>query len=107
MPINKNHEFEEIDNIKCSIVEKNVILERVFFLKKLLELNGYAVYTSPNLDTPDLELKLFTIGVSNLLFNTTNAIFGRLLRTENNQVVTLDYWKQKETVAFNKPYYEI
>ena len=48
MAINKNHEFEELDGVKCGIVEKNVPPERVSFLKELLELNGYTVVTVPS-----------------------------------------------------------
>ena len=47
MPINKNHEFEELDGVKCGIVEKNVTPERVAFLKVLLEYNGYTVMVVP------------------------------------------------------------
>ena len=43
MAINKNHEFEELDGVKCGIVEKNVSPERLAFLKPLLELNGFTV----------------------------------------------------------------
>ena len=43
MAINKNHEFEELDGVKCGIVEKNVQPERVQFLKKLLEYNKFTV----------------------------------------------------------------
>jgi len=43
MAINKNHEFEELDGIKCGIVEKNVKPGRVAFLKDLLEFNGFKV----------------------------------------------------------------
>jgi hypothetical protein len=43
MAINKNHEFEDLDGIKCAIVEKNVSAERVEFLKKLLEFNLFTV----------------------------------------------------------------
>ena len=43
MAINKNHEFEELDGIKCAIVEKNVNPQRVDFLKNLLQFNGYEV----------------------------------------------------------------
>lgn len=43
MAINKNHEFEELDGVKCGIVEKNVPPERVSFLKALLEYNHYKV----------------------------------------------------------------
>ena len=47
MAINKNHEFEELDGVKCGIVEKNVKPERVTFLKKLLEYNGFTVVVVP------------------------------------------------------------
>ncbi len=48
MAINKNHEFEELDGVKCGIVEKNVSAERVEFLKKLLEYNNYTVVVVPS-----------------------------------------------------------
>ena len=43
MPINKNHEFEELNGVKCAIVERNVTQERVDFLNELLKLNNYTV----------------------------------------------------------------
>jgi outer membrane biosynthesis protein TonB len=48
MPLNKNHEFEELNGVKCGIVEKNVKPERVAFLKKLLEFNGFEVVSVPS-----------------------------------------------------------
>ena len=33
MAINKNHEFEELDGVKCAIVEKNATAERVVFFE--------------------------------------------------------------------------
>jgi hypothetical protein len=47
MALNKNHEFEELNGVKCGIVEKNVKPERVAFLKELLEFNGYTVVALP------------------------------------------------------------
>lgn len=43
MAINKNHEFEELNGVKCAIVEKNASQERVDFLKEILEFNNYTV----------------------------------------------------------------
>ncbi|MBS1578415.1 MAG: hypothetical protein JST29_02100 [Bacteroidetes bacterium] len=116
MAINKNHEFEELNGIKCAIVEKNVLQERINFLKPLLEGNGYTVVVIPSPPpkvaattdaTPAETTATFTIGVTNLMFNPTNAIFGRLLRTNNGHIVTLAYWQQKETVSNDElPYYE-
>lgn len=49
----------------------------------------------------------FTVGVTDVVFNSTNAIFGRLLRTSDGHVVTRDYWQQKDPVAHDDiPYYE-
>jgi hypothetical protein len=37
MAINKNHEVEDLNGIKCAIVERNVSVDRVTFLKNLLQ----------------------------------------------------------------------
>jgi hypothetical protein len=124
MAINKNHEFEELDGVKCAIVEKNATPERVSFLKELLEQNNFKVVVVPSpppktapapkpaegevvpvIAAPPPET--FTIGVTNLAFNPTNAVFGRLLRTKDGHVVTQAYWYQKDKVSHDEvPYYE-
>src|SRR5262245_27962486 len=139
MAINKNHEFEELNGVKCAIVEKNASEERVVFLRSLLEFNKYNVVVivatpkpvpapkptpqpNPNPDpNPQPEPspqpppepqppppEMFTVGVTDVTFNPTNAIFGRLLKTQNGHVVTLAYWQQKETISHDEtPYFEI
>ncbi|OQP53607.1 hypothetical protein [Niastella populi] len=116
MAINKNHEFEELDGVKCAIVERNASQQRVGFLRPLLEFNKYTVIvvTSPPpkavaaaapaaTDTPVEAAAppppIFTIGVTDVTFNAINAIFGRLLKTPDGHTVTLAYWQQKETVS--------
>ncbi|RYZ55605.1 MAG: hypothetical protein EOO14_13055 [Chitinophagaceae bacterium] len=127
MAINKNHEFEELDGVKCAIVEKNVSQERTAFLKELLEGNRYTVVIVPSAPpkaapapvpaegageaAPEMQLPpppvTFTIGVTDVSFNPVNAVFGRLLRTKDGHVVTLAYWQQKEAVAQDEiPYFE-
>jgi hypothetical protein len=119
MAINKNHEFEELDGVKCGIVEKNATKERVDFLRPLLEFNKYTVIVVPSpppkaapvadpLATPEtIAPETFTIGVTDVRFNPVNAIFGRLLRTPGGRVVTLAFWNQKEPVSIDDvPYYE-
>ncbi len=126
MAINKNHEFEELNGIKCGIVEKNVRPERVAFLKELLENNGFtvvAVPTPPPKTAAPLPLKegeiavvppppspspeTFTVGVTDYTFNSINAIFGRLLKTKDGHIVTLAFWQQKEMESRDEiPYYE-
>ena len=126
MAINKNHEFEELDGVKCGIVERNVSPLRLAFLKTLLEHNGFSVIevptppskTAPVAPPKDAEIVIastplppppetFTVGVTDYTFNPVNAIFGRLLRTKTGHVVTLAYWQQKETIRNDEvPYYE-
>jgi hypothetical protein len=126
MAINKNHEFEELDGVKCGIVEKNVSPERVQFLKKLLEYNRFTVIAVPSpapkaapvakpvegaetlpLPPAPVAPETFTVGVTDYTFNPINAIFGRLLHTPDRHVVTQAYWQQKETVSQDEiPYYE-
>jgi hypothetical protein len=122
MAINKNHEFEDLDGVKCAIVEKNASADRVDFLKKLLEFNHYKVMVvaSPlakiTAGAPIaagenvvqvLPAETFTIGVTDVMFNATNAIFGRLLHTPDGHIVTLAYWQQKEKWSNDEvPYYE-
>lgn len=142
MAINKNHEFEELNGVKCAIVERNVNEQRVTFLKQLLEFNGYTVVVAtpapkvavapkptpqptpapgpnpePNpqpepLPQPPPEPQpppptTYTVGVTDVTFNPTNAIFGRILKTPDGHVVTAAYWQQKELVSNDEvPYYE-
>ena len=126
MAINKNHEFEELDGVKCGIVEKNVSPERLDFLKKILAYNGFTVIAVPTPapkaapapkpaegeETPapppvPEAPNTFTVGVTDYTFNPINAIFGRLLKTPDGHVVTLAYWQQKEAVSHDEvPYYE-
>ncbi|WP_205508946.1 hypothetical protein [Longitalea arenae] len=117
MAINKNHEFEELDGVKCAIVEKNVSQQRVDFLKPLLEFNKYTVIvvasplpkaaapaaTAVNADTPVEATPpppaTYTIGVTDVTFNPINAIFGRALKTPDGHIVTPAYWQQQERIS--------
>lgn len=125
MAINKNHEFEELNGVKCGIVEKNISSERVEFLKQILEYNGYTVVVVPSAApkaapkpaaesdapvTPEAPVAptSFTIGVTDYTFNSINAIFGRMLRLPNKQVVTMAYWQQLVPVNNDEvPYFDV
>ena len=125
MAINKNHEFEELNGVKCGIVEKNVMPARAEFLKQLLESNHYTVIIIPSpppktvvpVTKPEESAEpappqpappeTYTVGVTDYTFNTINAIFGRTLKAAGGHVVTLAYWQQKEAVSDDEvPYYE-
>ncbi len=136
MAINKNHEFEDLGTSKCAIVEKNASAERVQFLKTLLEFNKYEVVVvdspapkaAPVAPAAPVAAPVegeapapvvaaapivppapttFTIGVTDLCFNATNAIFGRQLKTADGHIVSLAYWQEKESVSNDEiPYFE-
>ncbi len=132
MAINKNHEFEDLGTSKCAIVEKNASAERVQFLKTLLEFNKYEVVVvdspapkaapaapvaapvegeaptpAPAAPAAPPAPTTFTIGVTDLCFNATNAIFGRQLKTTDGHIVSLAYWQEKESVSNDEiPYFE-
>ena len=127
MALNKNHEFEDLDGVRCGIVEKNATPERVAFLKELLEFNKYSVVTVPSpppkvapapkpkegeeivepAPAPPPAPETFTVGVTDYTFNPINAIFGRMLKTKNGHIVTLAYWEQKEAISNDEiPYFE-
>lgn len=115
MAINQNHLFEELDGVKCGIVEKNVSPERLQFLKTLLEANGYTVKavpspppkSAPPADATTPAPETFTVGVTDITFNPVNAIFGRMLRTPDGHVVTLAYWQQKTAFPNDSiPYFD-
>ncbi|MDZ4668822.1 MAG: hypothetical protein SGJ00_13220 [bacterium] len=50
---------------------------------------------------------LLTLGVTDVKFNSINAVYGRILTAENGSFVTPDYWHQKESISNDQiPYYE-
>ena len=125
MAINQNHVSEELNGIKCAVVEKNVSAERADFLKKLLLFNKYhveiAATPAPKAALPPKPLaegeapppppppmpETFTVGVTDMIFNPINAIFGRLLHSQDGHVVTAAYWHQQEKTSHDEiPYYE-
>lgn len=123
MAINQNHTVEELNGIKCAIVEKNATKERVDFLKDLLTYNRFEVIIANTPPPKTAAVKpvaegetpsstpvtptTFTIGVTDFSFNSINAVFGRSLFTKDGHIVTQAYWLQKE--AFSRddvPYYD-
>ena len=127
MAINQNHLFEDLDGVKCAIVEKNASKERVAFLKKILEYNRYKVIVVPSpppkaapaapaatadsanaaVLPADAPPETFTVGVTDVMFNATNAVFGRLLKLPGGHIVTLAYWQQKDNISQDEiPYFE-
>jgi hypothetical protein len=92
---NAKHIVGEIDGIRCTIVESGVSLERVAFLRDLLEFNNLEVKEIQEASEAAGEGLKYTIGVTDLLFNPVFAIYERQLKTREGSRVTPGYWKQE------------
>lgn len=125
MALNPTHTFEDLDGVKCAIVEKNCTPDRVDFLKNLLEHNRFTVMVvkSPppkaapakpvTVENPDASPpppppplpETFTVGVTDVTFSPINAVFNRELKTPQGQIVTSNYWKQREDAPKKDEWY--
>lgn len=113
MAINKNHLFEDLEGVKCAVVESGMDEARKDFLKELLENNSYSVVVvaepskKPAEEGEASPLPTYKIGVTDVTFNAVNALYGRALRTRDGRVVTVAFWNQKDAVSNDEiPYYE-
>jgi hypothetical protein len=120
MALNPNHIFEDLGDVKCAIVEKSCSPERRDFLKQLLEFNKYTVVVVPSPPAKVVAKPLaegetpvpvppapetFTVGVTDVTFSPINAVFNRELKIATGQVVTKEYWNQKETTIKTEEWY--
>ena len=89
------HKIKEIDEVRCTIVEKNASKERVSFLKELLEFNGYEVKYQEEKIKDENDPITYIIGVTDMVLNPVIAVYQRLLKTPEGKKITADYWNQK------------
>ncbi len=88
MSLNKGkHIVEEINGIRCTIVEKGLSDERCYFLAELLKANGFSVEVTG-------EPENLTLGVTDLLFNPVIAVYQQRLKTSSGEKVSPAYWNQ-------------
>lgn len=116
------HIEQEINEIRCRVVESGISKSRTDFLKQLLVHNGYEVQiaeeppkpvpppkpvvteegveTAAEIEEPIVEPDpTYVIGVTDIIFNAVVAVYNRALRTLDGKHVTPDYWNQKTTNA--------
>lgn len=91
MAINPHHTIEIIDNRRCSVVERNLSVERAKFLIQILETNNFEVVQTL------MPGGLIVIGVTDILFNPIHALYSRSLKTPDGKIVTPSYWYQQKT----------
>ncbi len=96
------HIIEEIDNVRCTIVEKDVSPDRMNFLKNILEASGLDVKVKKT----EPESETYVVGVADVTFNPIIAIYQHALRTPEGDIVTPAYWNRLEKTIKDKYYWE-
>lgn len=89
------HMFGAIGEQRVTFVEKKIDSDRLEFLKKLLEFNGFEVLIQEEKRKSEEEPQLYTVGVTDMVFNPTVYVFQRRLKTlDGKHIVNQDYWNQ-------------
>ncbi len=89
------HQFGAIGEVRVTFVEKNIPESRMLFLKELLEVNGFEVVVEEEAKKSEEDPLLYTIGVTDMVFNPTVYVFQRRLKTiDGKHKVCPDYWNQ-------------
>ena len=94
MALAGKHSFGSIEDTRVTFVEKKIEEGRKDFLKKLLEHNGFEVIIQEEKRKSEEEPQLYTVAVTDMVFNPTTYVFERKLRTFDGKKVNQDYWNQ-------------
>ena len=97
MALTGKHSFGSIGETRVTFVEKKVEENRRDFLKKLLEHNGFEVIIDEEKRKTEEEPQLYTVAVTDMVFNPTIWVYERKMKTFDGHKVTPDYWEQRST----------
>jgi hypothetical protein len=86
------HIIGEIDGTRCTIVESNVTKARMEFLRDLLAHNGLEVKVREEAKGDEAKAEeasepLYTVGVTDIIFNPVYAIYERTLLRPDGTIV--------------------
>jgi len=90
------HQIGEIDGIRCTIVESGMTKKRMEFLRGLLTYNKLEVKVKEDAPTEGSTETLYTIGVTDIIFNPVYAVYERSLSAPDGNVVTPAFYRQAE-----------
>lgn len=90
------HQIGEIDGIRCTIVESGIPKKRMEFLRDLLTYNKLEVKVKEDAPAEGLTEILYTLGVTDIVFNPVYAVYERSLLTPSGDVVTPAFYRQAE-----------
>ncbi len=86
------HVVQEINGIRCTVVETGISQARAAFLKDILEFNKLQVEIAETKNTEGNSE--YTLGVTNIVFNPVIAIYARKLNLPDGRIVTPAFWNQ-------------
>ena len=95
MGLSGKHQFGSIEDTRVTFIEKGVTDERMSFLKALLEHNGLEVITAEDKRKSEDDPQLYTVAVTDMVFNPTIWVYHRKLKTFDGRKVTPGYWNQE------------
>lgn len=87
--------FGSVEETRVTFIEKKIGEDRKDFLKRLLEHNGFEVIVQEDKRASEEDPQLYTVAVTDMVFNPTVWIYGRRLKTFDGHKVTPAYWGQK------------
>jgi hypothetical protein len=102
MPLQAKHVVEELNGTRCTIIEKGVDVSRVEFLKRLLEFNGLQVIVVEDKAVAEEAPTTFTVGVTDIVFHPTIAIYEMSLKTPDGRRVSPSFWEQKSQESIDQ-----
>jgi len=94
--IKSKHIVEEVDGVRCTVIETGLSEKRLNFLKEILEFNKLVTKVEKVGDG-------FKLGVTDITFNLIIAMYDRSLKLKDGKSVNQEYWLQQTNVI--KPYY--
>jgi len=95
MELAGKHLFGSIGETRVTFIEKKIEENRKDFLEKLLKHNGFEVIIEEEKRKTEEEPQLYTVAVTDMVFNPTIWVYERKLKTFDGRKVTADYWNQR------------
>lgn len=105
MELKGKHVVEELDGVRCTIVEAGIPAARKAFLSGLLQHNGFDVKAVQVPGKEENEQETWTVGVTDILFNPVIAIYQQKLLRPDGNIVTPAYWHEHQAEA-DLPYWQ-
>jgi hypothetical protein len=90
------HQITEIDGVRCTLIEAGISKKRMEFIRDLLTFNKLEVKVKTDPQVEGSTEELYTVGVTDIVFNAVYAIYGRTLLKPDGSIITPTFWRQQE-----------